>query len=293
MALQEYTEFITELFESGKTHSEIATELQRIGAQSCSLMTVRRFCSDHNLRRRNFVSDESLGCEVLSAINQLILLYYRAAVASNGMWDQIRVDHGREFFLSLYVQEKLSQHRFNTNRLPYKQTSKNLRVERIWPEVNTRVNYPLKRALVDLVDTDSLDMQDNNTKYCVSNLTCQVSQIGLERAVQSWNAHRIPGRGIPNTLAAGGCPQRISMELLPSAAEAARMYEDELGASLSWASAFGTDPFSSEEDRQQAEQVFLQEYPDITVLFDRAVNNDLSLFQDALLCLINATNRFA
>ncbi|KAG5275568.1 hypothetical protein AALO_G00121810 [Alosa alosa] len=33
---------------------------------------------------------------------------YRAAVASNGMWDQIRVDHGREFFFSLYVQEKQS-----------------------------------------------------------------------------------------------------------------------------------------------------------------------------------------
>ncbi|XP_028460158.1 uncharacterized protein LOC114572617 [Perca flavescens] len=242
-----HTEFIIELFESGKTHSEIVTALQRVGAPRCSLMTVRRFCSDHNLRRRNFVSDESLGCEVLSAINQTgpsygrkcmtgylstlginagegrvgrilrevhqpynilrrqgarnlnpipyhaeymghklhmdqneklgmfgvthvlavdgfsskvvanvtmpvknnLVIYdevYRAAVASNGMWDQIRVDHVREFFLSLYVQEKLSQHRFNTNRLPYKQTtsSKNLRVERIWSEVNTRVNYPLK-----------------------------------------------------------------------------------------------------------------------------------------------------
>ena len=31
------------------------------------------------------------------------ILYYRKAVANNGMWDQIRVDHGGEFYLTLYM----------------------------------------------------------------------------------------------------------------------------------------------------------------------------------------------
>lgn len=55
--------------------------------------------------------------------NLHIFFYYRTAVANNGMWDQLRVDHGREFYLTLYMQEKLSQHRHNTNRLPYVQTT--------------------------------------------------------------------------------------------------------------------------------------------------------------------------
>lgn len=39
------------------------------------------------------------------------------------MWDQVRVDHGKEFFLTLFMQEKLADHRYNTERLAYKQTS--------------------------------------------------------------------------------------------------------------------------------------------------------------------------
>ena len=68
-------------------------------------------------------------------------------------------------------------------------------VERIWVRVNQRVNFPIKAALVNMVDQEILDMDDELTKYCTSSFTCQISSIGMQRAVDAWNAHRIPGTG--------------------------------------------------------------------------------------------------
>ncbi|XP_049892050.1 uncharacterized protein LOC126384797 isoform X2 [Epinephelus moara] len=210
------------------------------------------------------------------------------------MWDQVRVDHGKEFYLCLYMQEILSRHRYNLTRQPYLQTTslRNLRVERIWPEINSRVNYPLKEALVHLVDQEAIDMQDNLVKFCVSNLMCQVSQIGMNRVVQSWNAHRIPGRGIPNDLAAGGCPAKVSEDLLACASVAADGYDQVLGSSLSRDAAFGVDPFHSEEDRSQAEDEFAVAFPDMSVIFDSVVNNNHNVFCEALFCLLTLAERY-
>ena len=38
------------------------------------------------------------------------------------MWDTIRVDHGREFYLSLYMQQKNEDKRYNTTRSAYIQS---------------------------------------------------------------------------------------------------------------------------------------------------------------------------
>ncbi|XP_071063086.1 uncharacterized protein [Pseudochaenichthys georgianus] len=218
---------------------------------------------------------------------------FRPAVLANGMWDQVRVDHGKEFYLTLFMQELLSSYRHNQERRPYLQTSstRNHVVERIWPEVNNRVNYPLKTALLQLVDQEELDMDDNLVRYCVSNLTGQLCHIGLTMVVESWNAHRIPGKGIPNDLAGSGCPKKIPQELLPHSLEAADLYKQHLGSQLTIHSTFGVDPFSTEQDKLTVENQFAEKYSDISDLFFRAANNDFAPYKEALLHLITTTQR--
>ena len=44
---------------------------------------------------------------------------YLPTVVKDGLWDQVRVDYGREFYLVLYIQEKLRAQRgiFNLFRI--------------------------------------------------------------------------------------------------------------------------------------------------------------------------------
>lgn len=48
---------------------------------------------------------------------------YRPLVLEYGVWDQVRVDHGKEWILTLFVQEKLAHLRRNTSRAPHLQTT--------------------------------------------------------------------------------------------------------------------------------------------------------------------------
>lgn len=65
---------------------------------------------------------------VMSAKNNLVIYdqVYHEAVVKYGMWDKVVVDCGREFVLSLFIQDHLQLHRTNSDgipstRLPYRQ----------------------------------------------------------------------------------------------------------------------------------------------------------------------------
>ncbi|KAM7012019.1 uncharacterized protein LKV04_022591 [Tautogolabrus adspersus] len=148
---------------------------------------------------------------------------YRQAVLTQGLWDQLRTDCGREFYLMNFVQEKLAGYRFCTDRPSFLQTPSTL--------VNNRVNYPIKACLMHMLNQEVINMEDGTVRYCVSTLACQVASIGMNRFVESWNAHRVPGRGIPNVLASGGCPVKMSEDLLPCASVAADCQSAEVGKS--------------------------------------------------------------
>lgn len=128
-----------------------------------------------------------------------IILYFfvlhRPLLIQYGLFDQLRVDHGTEFCLCIFVQELLKNSRGDTSRAPWRQTTstKNYRAERIWPEENARVNYPLKKALCFIKEQEIFNWEDPLVIFAVSWVTLHVSKVGSENFVNSWNHHRIPG----------------------------------------------------------------------------------------------------
>ena len=54
-----------------------------------------------------------------------------------------------------------------TKFLSYRQFHK----KRIWPEVNQRINYPLKHLLIQMEVNQIIDMRDETVKFCFSWVT--------------------------------------------------------------------------------------------------------------------------
>ena len=140
---------------------------------------------------------------------------HRSIILEYGIWDQVCVDHGMEWILTLFVQEQLAHLRRNISRPPHLQTSskqvvtvpnffrpldwkdvltfQNHCVERMWVEINGRVNYPIKACLIEMQERNEINMDSEHVKFCVSWFTIRVSNMGTTLAVQAWNAHPIPG----------------------------------------------------------------------------------------------------
>ncbi|XP_020900484.1 uncharacterized protein LOC110239119 isoform X2 [Exaiptasia diaphana] len=178
-----------------------------------------------------------------------ILIYkylFRPLLLQYGLFEQLRVDHGTEFCLCIFVQELLKNYRYDQRREPWKQTTstRNYRAERMWPEENQRVNYPLKRALCLLLEQDMVNMEDPLTVFAVSWVTIHVSKVGSENMINSWNYHRIPGpKGcVPvEKMKESNKAVCLPQHLIPTTSEVVRMYE-ERGGQLNTDPSIGYDP---------------------------------------------------
>ena len=110
---------------------------------------------------------------------------------TEGLWQQVRTDHGGEFALVATVQLHLATQRAWQNRLPMIQSTSrmNHRVERMWPEINCRLNYPIKRVLVEMEENGEINMNSDTQKFCVSWTTITALQPGIH--ISFWHGIHI------------------------------------------------------------------------------------------------------
>ena len=246
-------------------------------------------------------SRKIIRCITLPVKNPIAIydLLFRPILIQEGLWDQVRVDHGTEFNLMLAVQNELASYRVQQDHLPYVQSTSRLnhRVERFWPDVNQRVNYPIKEKLIEMEATDEIEMRNPLTKFCVSWVTIQVASIGLIEFIQSWNAHRMDGLrgGIPNKLATEHYRvTSLPYTAVPTTATAVAMYENNGAGRLSKESHFGTDPIAQYPRLQDLRlRDFKVEYPSWDAIYDNISSGDGEEFKKAVKFFIELSEKFS
>ena len=195
--------------------------------------------------------------QVMPVKNNLIIYedILKKAVESHGVWMQLRLDGGQEFNLIEYMQCRLADLRVHSGHKPVLRTQSklNLRIERLWREVNMRVNYPIKTDMQQLVDNDILDIENDTHKYVLSIVLIPIVSYGMEMFVKSWNHHRVDKNR--HSHEPTGKPYKLMCDrdsladlpsdiVLPNATDAAFIYEEDTGGHLSRESRYGRLPDS-------------------------------------------------
>lgn len=223
---------------------------------------------------------------------------FRPLLLSEGIWDQLRLDHGTEFTLVSTIQQYLSAHRVHQDRLPvFLTTSRQKhRVERIWPEINSCIDYPIKAVLVLMEQEEVINMEDNIHKFAVSWVAIKLAWSPGATFIDAWNAHNIPGRsgGIPNMLAAN--TRQISalcLSHVPSTTQAIQLHET-AGGQLSNEYTYGVDPIAGYPELQALRQRdFHARYPSMEEIFSDVLHNRGVMLREAILTFISISLGFA
>ena len=164
--------------------------------------------------------------------------------------------------------------------------------------------------------------------YCTSWFTIQVATIGIQRFLQAWNNHPIPGtiafvyihvcvffvvytivivisllcsgkkngmpRGVPNVLMnKDNRAKKVHPGVLPSPDAAVQQYSAS-GGRISDPLTFGVDPLSGDPAKIAIrKQAFLSKYPSFETIFDGVCNGVFEPFRSALLFLVDITYRLS
>ena len=68
-------------------------------------------------------------------------------------------------------------------------------IERIWVEVKSRVNCPIKNALGQFAADGLIDMTQDHVKFAVLWVFCRVAKVSLQVFAEARNHHSIPLKG--------------------------------------------------------------------------------------------------
>ena len=177
----------------------------------------------------------------------------------------------------------------------------------MWVEFNTRVNYPVKRVLMDMVDSGDINMDDLMHKFCVSWFSICVVNVGVTHLIKAWNNHTIPGQPdhhnhtvtikyllqfgpytgrrcggmvshVPNVvMTRDNRVQRLPGGVhLPTTIEAVAMYHQD-GGRLSDGAPFGEDPLQGDADKCTIRQsAFTDTFPSFQPIFQHGTNFSFS-----------------
>ena len=227
-------------------------------------------------------------------------LLFRPLLLRDGLWEQVRVDHGTEFALVVSTQQSLAHLQRNQYSHPHsvlQSTSRqNHRTERMWPEVNQRINYPVKRILTMMESNGEIDMEDEITKYCVSYVTIAVISNAINDFVSAWNYHRIPGNagGIPLVLARmTNQVTCLNPQQIPSTDVVMQRHQQN-GSRLSRRACFGRDPLCGHIELYRLRQRdFSERFPSMGRIFQELIQGNTQLFKDSLQFYILLTRRFS
>ena len=207
-----------------------------------------------------------------------------------GLWDQVRVDGGQEFNLVCYIQEYLRDQRRNPAINPFKSTKStdNNIIERIWVEVNSRVNYPIKNALGQFATDGLIDMTQDHVKFAVSWVSCRVAKVGLQLFAEAWNHHSIPLKGRPIDLMAQN-NKAMPVDQLMSKERAAEHYRRVTTRQLTSMSIFGIDPLVEYTNLQIRRETKFSRKFSFKSIFSKIQQEDISEYRFSIQFFLRAS----